>query len=379
MFSCKQCKYTTDVKCNWIRHQQRKKPCTRQNNNTNNGQDHNIYNIQGQDHESSFKRIDNKYLECLKCHKRVCAKLKRHLAVCKGVPTNTCMFCKKKFNHQSAHSRHQKTCKARPAVVPVTIVPETINNNINSNNGTTIIINNNNNYNDNRTYIQNNTFGHEDLTVILNKLEQDPRLKEAVSNFKTALSLVHFNKDFPENQTIRKMNKRSNTIELRQSVDPERWDLEPFETGFGRVMDNLQRQLKVDLNHMYPINYLRDHMYHLSKVQPAVTTSEIVPPPPPAVTEASASDSALVNQKQRLHQIAIEERDRFIKESKPNWQFDRSNVERCRVFNDQLHDMFRQKGLFYKVVNTHEPSQFWHLFQFLSKRQDELEYVKARL
>jgi hypothetical protein len=349
-----------------------------QNNNTNITQDHNIYNIQGEEQNSLFIRIDEKTIQCNFCHKILHTHYSRHGKICKRVPVNTCMFCKKKFNHQSAHSRHQKTCKAKPvATVLVTIVPEIVN--INNNIINNIVINNNNNYNDNRTYIQNNTFGHEDLTVILNKLEQDPRLKEAVSNFKTALSLVHFNKDFPENQTIRKMNKRSNTIELRQSVDPERWDLEPFETGFGRVMDNLQRQLKVDLNHMYPINYLRDHMYHLSKVQPAVTTSEIVPPPPPAVTEASASASALANQKQRLHQIAIEERDRFIKESKPNWQFDRSNVERCRVFNDQLHDMFRQKGLFYKVVNTHEPSQFWHLFQFLSKRQDELEYVKTRL
>ena len=387
MFSCKQCKYTTDVKCNWLRHQQRKKPCVGISLQNDIPVLRNVTPVlrnvtpvlQNDIPVSLFIRIDEKTIQCNFCNKILHTHYARHGKICKGVPRNTCIFCKKKSNHKSAHSRHQKTCKARPAVVPA-IVPETINinnnSNINSNNGTTIIINNNN-YNDNRTYIQNNTFGHEDLTVILNKLEQDPRLKEAVSNFKTALSLVHFNKDFPENQTIRKMNKRSNTIELRQSVDPERWDLEPFETGFGRVMDNLQRQLKVDLNHMYPINYIRDHMYHLSKVQPAVTTSEIVPPP---VTEAaSASASALVNQKERLHQIAIEERDRFIKESKPNWQFDRSNVERCRVFNEQLHDMFRQKGLFYKVVNTHEPSQFWHLFQFLSKRQDELEYVKTRL
>ena len=379
MFSCKQCKYTTDVKCNWIRHQQRKKPCMAQNV-IGSGSDicttevnlsTNVM-IRGR----CFNYLNDTHVLCNDCKKKLLKhNAKRHS--CRGSPRNTCIYCRKDFKHRQNVFTHQKTCKARPAVVPA-IVPEIINNNnINSNNGTTIIINNNNNYNDNRTYIQNNTFGHEDLTVILNKLEQDPRLKEAVSNFKTALSLVHFNKDFPENQTIRKMNKRSNTIELRQSVDPERWDLEPFETGFGRVMDNLQRQLKVDLNHMYPINYIRDHMYHLSKVQPAVTTSEIVPSL--QVAASSASASALANQKQRLHQIAIEERDRFIKESKPNWQFDRSNVERCRVFNDQLHDMFRQKGLFYKVVNTHEPSQFWHLFQFLSKRQDELEYVKTRL
>jgi len=253
-------------------------------------------------------------------------------------------------------------CKARPGLSDP---PQS--------SGTTIIVNNNYNYN--RTYIQNNTFGHEDFTIILNKLEEDPRLQEAVLNFKTALSLVHFNKDFPENQTIRKMNKRSNTIELRQSVDPERWELEPFETGFGRVMDNLQRHLNLNLNlnHTYPLNYIRDHVYHLSKVQPAASTSEIVPPAAP-VTQAHDSED-----RERLYQIATDERDRFIKDQCTNWQLDRSNVERCRAFKDRLYDTFRQSGLSYEVVNTHEPSQFWHFFQFLSKRQHDLEYVKARL
>jgi len=315
-----------------------------------------------QDPSSLFIRINEKTIQCNFCNKILNTHYARHGLTCKGVPRNVCKYCKKQFNIQSTHSRHQKNCKARPVVTQETLY--------NNNSGTTIIVNN---YNDNRMYIQNNTFGHENLTVILNKLEEDPRLQEAVLNFKTALSLVHFNKDFPENQTIRKMNKRSNTIELRQSVDPERWDLEPFETGFGRVMNNLQRHLKLNLSHVYPLNYIRDHMYHLSKVQPAASTSEIIPP------------TALVNRqhdsedRERLHQIAIEERDQFIKDQCTNWQLDRSNVDRCRAFKDRLHDTFRKSGLSYEVVNTHEPSQFWHFFQFLSKRQHELKYVKARL
>ena len=351
MYSCKQCDYTTDIRCNLARHQQRKTLC---------GQN---INIPGHDHKS-FKRIDDKYFECLFCHKRLCIKLNRHLTVCKRVPVNTCIFCKKQFNHQSTHSRHKKTCKARP-------MPAASDTTIN--NGTTIVINN---YNDNRTYIQHNTFGHEDLSILLNKMEQDPRLQEAVSNFKTALSLVHFNKDFPENQTIRKMNKRSNTIELRQSVDPERWALEPFETGFERVMDNLQRQLKLDLNHTYPINYVRDHVYNLSKMQPTVSTSELVPVPMCRIE----SDGEPVD-RERLRQIALEARNRFLKECQceTNWELDRSNVERCRAFKDRLHDMFRQKGLLYKVVNTYEPSQLWHIFEFLTKRQDDLKYANTRL
>jgi hypothetical protein len=203
-------------------------------------------------------------------------------------------------------------------------------------------------------------------------MEQDPRLHEAVSNFKTALSLVHFNKDFPENQTIRKMNKRSNTIELRQSVDPERWALEPFETGFERVMDNLQRQLKLDLNHTYPINYIRDHVYNLSKMQPTVCTSEIVPSP---------VNRSLRSPDEQIHRLSAEARDRFLKERQceRNWELDRSNVERCRAFKDRLHDTFRQKGLLYEVVNTHEPSQLWHIFEFLTKRRDALIYANTRL
>ena len=114
MYACKQCEYRTDVKCNWIRHHQRKKPCVGTfvtiDAPAPDLRDNVIRN-------ELFKQVDDKNFECIKCQKRICAKFKRHTNNCKGVPVNTCIFCKKQFNHQSAHSRHQKTCKSRPVVL----------------------------------------------------------------------------------------------------------------------------------------------------------------------------------------------------------------------------------------------------------------------
>ena len=382
MFSCNQCGYSTDVKCNWNRHKKRATPCKPPhplewniyhsdictdvtNQPIVNVTNDEIVTIKGTVGESRYSiQEDGKWL----C--RVCQKLlfkhntKRHS--CRGAPALTCKLCGKVFKHRQNLCVHKKICKASTTNVRNNTNSHNTVNNHNSNNTTIVINNNYNTYNIQQT--NNHVFGHEDFTDILNLLEEDPRLRDAVANLKTALSLVHFNKDFPQNQTVRKMNKRSNTIELRQSVNPERWDLEPFELGFGKVLDNLQRHLKIDIRHTLPIHIVRDQMYHMSKIQPTLSTSDIVTPNNTEPIHAGTNDMHAL-----LHQIAHEKRDDFLSDST------RIDVERCQTFKQQLHDAFRRRGLLYEVVNIHEHQSLMHFYRFLSKRSSALEYAPTRV
>lgn len=410
MFSCTQCGYSTDVKCNWIRHQQRKTPCTSQivqNVDTINAQNvENLQNVEaitvqnvenGHNVEDVGKTLDrftpleDNSFECKTCFKKVCTHLKRHLENCKGIPKNTCKYCKRLFTNRSTFSKHQKNCKATPNNVQNNVQNNTTTvnnqqiNNHNSNN-TTIVVN----YNDNRTYNivqasgskKPNVFGHEDLTEILNRMEEEPQLRDAVGTLKTALALVHFNSDHPENQTVRRMNRRSNTIELRQSVDPERWDLEPFELGLQKVLDNIQRQLKVDIRETLPVPFVRDQVYQLSKVQPKIPTSEIFAGPtlmPREPLKQNESDMA------KLHEIANEEREAFLGSlvgslagSSATDKPPKIEVHHCETFKGRLHDAFKRRGLLYDVVNPNESGRWMHIYRFLNNK-GPLDYVQTRI
>jgi hypothetical protein len=96
MYVCKQCNYTTRLPCNWVRHQNRKRPCG------------------SNPPDEPFKRIDEKTIQCNACEKMLHTHYGRHAQRCKGVPLNTCKYCKRHFNAQSTHSQHQTTCKAKP-------------------------------------------------------------------------------------------------------------------------------------------------------------------------------------------------------------------------------------------------------------------------
>jgi hypothetical protein len=138
-----------------------------------------------------------------------------------------------------------------------------------------VFIQNNHNNTVNHFIIQNQ-FGKEDFSFILDKLCEDPRLTRVATDLKDALALVHFNRDFPGNQTVRKMNKRSNTIELLSSTEPERWEMEPFDQGFAKVLSNIKSQLRMDINCDISKTFIREHLYHLSKTQPLTSTAELL-------------------------------------------------------------------------------------------------------
>lgn len=126
-----------------------------------------------------YVRVDDKNIQCTRCKSIIVnASRHRHSKTCKGVPKNTCPFCLRCFKTQSVHSRHKKTCKKRPVQQEEKVENITLD------------------------------FGKEDLS----KLE--PRLFES---FADAIQFVYFNKDYPENQTVRKRVKRDHSMEVMEN------------------------------------------------------------------------------------------------------------------------------------------------------------------
>ena len=270
MYRCHQCSYTTDRKSNWTRHLQRKRGCKAVNV---------IIGAENVIIEATDVIIGK--VRCTKCTKELLRKnLNKHLTTtCKGCPSNTCPKCKRTFTHRSNLSRHKKSCNYTEPPQMETQPTVFIQNNTNTNN----TVNN---------FIIQNQFGKEDFSFILDKLcqDEDPRLTRAATDLKDALVLVHFNRDFPGNHTVRKMNKRSNTIELLSSTEPERWEVEPFDQGFDKVISNIKSQLQLDIHCDVPKTFIREHLYHLSKTQPLTSTAEILSKYPDNTKEMYMND-----------------------------------------------------------------------------------------
>ena len=77
---------------------------------------------------NKFTTIDDIRVKCNSCDKILTRiKFKRHKTICKGVPKNTCIYCKKLFTCQQNHSRHKKTCKLNPVNMKINVPPPPTN------------------------------------------------------------------------------------------------------------------------------------------------------------------------------------------------------------------------------------------------------------
>ena len=261
MYTCDQCGYSTKIKCNYTRHLNKKVPCGGQkhsintlnvntntpNVNTNtpnvNAKSLNV-NVNTPDVNMGTQnvntiQVDDTHLKCTLCELVLLTRnYSRHLKSCNGVPNNTCVYCLKTFKSRQSTSRHKKSCKAvndtnsndvNKQQTPLTIGTQnnncnTTNNNIDSHDTT---INNNNNTVNN---IVVNQFNKEDFTGLVNKLKTEfagmlaDVLKSSVDDRMITLTrLCYFNDDFPENQTVRKLNKKDATMEVH--THDNKWDL----------------------------------------------------------------------------------------------------------------------------------------------------------
>ena len=232
--------------------------------------------------------------QCHRCERMISKKhVKKHIEICKGVPRNTCCVCFRTFTTQSSHSRHQKMCKGKEIYKEIPLTTNNITNQT-INHGT---INNNN--------ITNNIiqFGNEHMDLLIERLriDNDERLKaiqvelkeeyegkvrllrlgydndremmkellrhQKSDHMSLLTDLYFFNKDYPENQTVRKINKKSDLIEFR---DGDQWVPEPSRTAVPRFLTALTKytQEVFDVQHDFSgcsVRNARDIIQHKTK------------------------------------------------------------------------------------------------------------------
>lgn len=244
MFTCSTCGYNTTDKSNYHRHCNRKNGCAVKHNN------------------STDIVIDKetKTGQCPRCERIISKKYtKKHIELCKGIPKNTCCVCFRIFTTQQSHSFHQKICKEKQKQnIQVTNSGSVITNQT-INNGTI-----------NNTVNNNIIFGKEHMDLLVERLrfDNDDRLlriqTELKEDYERKIRLVQFdydnrllqqqqhqndhmsiltdlyffNKDYPENQTVRKINKKSDLIEFR---DGDQWVPEPSRTAVPRFLNALSK------------------------------------------------------------------------------------------------------------------------------------------
>ena len=223
-------------------------------------------------------------LSCSKCSKVFARKdsMMRHEQTCDGSQTLQCNVCLKIFSSYAGKSCHKKRVNCTPPLDLLTS-PIIINNNdnriMNSNN----IINNITN---NIQQININVHGKENYDALLNTIraKYPQAFLTMVEEGDTAslLKLVHFNKDFPENQTIRKPAKKDVSAEVH--IGEGRWEKRPtqevIETFRGQTSKRLCNSLQTNANTVDDKRndiYLKEVLYEQSKEPMGNTDSLLLP------------------------------------------------------------------------------------------------------
>lgn len=197
---CQICSYTTNIKCNLIRHQNAK---------------HKDYIfdksgilIDGQNVPSDGQNVppDGQNVPpinyCKKCNKGY--KTKKHLynheLNCKGVDELTCSKCMVSFTTRQHKYNHTKrnNCKAK-SIIHARIPNHNPNTNTTIHNTTNNIQNNTTNNIQNHIYINN--IGSERIDHITND-EIIKILTSGINTIPSYIKMKHFDKNFPENNNI---------------------------------------------------------------------------------------------------------------------------------------------------------------------------------
>ena len=303
MFTCEECGYLTKFKCNYKRHMSRKSKCSAQNvtieaQNVSRPIRPEAQNVtieaqnvsrdpktEAQNVTIEAQNVDLPSKDtfiCDECQKVVLRhNYKRHVRSCKGVRVDQCLFCRKVFSTRSGKSRHQKVCD------PTRSNTRTINdtsdtpypvptNNIVNNISITNVVNNIQQHNNINIQQQNNItiqFGNENVSHLLE--DQTTEIQRAIRSIVDSIDLVHFNKDNPDNHTVRKLNKKSNMMEFKTGED--RWEHECCRTGIPKLRHNLKERLNVlfDDNNRFTDPDIRELLYYKS-IRGCVDASEVL-------------------------------------------------------------------------------------------------------
>ena len=230
MYSCTECEYSTEIKSNYTRHVKNK---------------HRVDSVEDTIQSTKgYIVVDSKNVTCTHCHKRLLkSNVSRHLKRCKGVPTNTCVHCNKSFSTRHGKNNHSRTCRQEQKVT------------VNSHNTVT---NSHNITTHNQTNNITIRFGNEDLLYLQSKREIDDRIDMVAQCLSDVLDLVYFNSDHPENQTIRKTNKKTDLIETR--VSKNEWDHEESRLVIPKIKAKLETVLNVKCD-MMNASVFKDTLY----------------------------------------------------------------------------------------------------------------------
>ena len=279
MYTCNQCGYNTKIKCNYIRHLNKKIKCDTNvcKNGNNLGTDgknlgksgnkvldvgndigHTGDNVEIPSIKNNYIKVHDDKWQCVQCDKIMTYRSKKlHFEkTCrKGIDILQCEFCHKLCKNSDTKWRHKKTCKLNPINMEIKVQPnegasssniatQIVNNYyVNTVNNNTV--NNNNNLtvnNNNSTNITFTSFGRENLEHLTSQVMIDPRINNIRKCYRDTVDLSHFNADHPENHTIRKTNLKSNLIEFR--THQNKWEYESDKAGFRKIRKNLEEKFK---------------------------------------------------------------------------------------------------------------------------------------
>ena len=261
MYKCAHCPYSTDVKCNFIRHKNRKRKCYKYIPNVMVGEPNvMVGDMNGKPNvmvgeqnvmvgeqnvmvkSDSDDNDDNMVLKCEKCNKIFTrqSSLTKHMESCNGLSKLQCEICHKFFKNRQGKYEHKNNVKCYPP--PLTLTdnqshertpcvlqhppegkqqniptqaqsnPTTVNNHGSHN---TNNIQNTNNINNNNTTVL--MFGKEDLSKLLDNPDYMHKAATLVNSreyfLPMSVPLIYFNDEHEENKTLRKNLRNGNMVE----------------------------------------------------------------------------------------------------------------------------------------------------------------------
>ena len=287
-FQCTLCSAVFTFKQNLKRHETKRCKYLSKNSNIDDGQNVNMggqnVNMGGQNVNAGGQNVNVWEYQCSKCWKvlRSLKRLKTHEQMCDGSHTLQCKVCLKTFTSRQGKYQHisKKNCVSLSSKEESSTI---INNNTNNYNGnvdnsvtnTNITVNNN---------IVLNVHGKENFDTLLDtiRIKYPQAFVTMVEEGDTAslLKLVHFNKDFPENQTIRKPAKKDVSAEVH--LGEGRWEKRPtqdvIQTFKGQTSKHLCDSLQTKVNHKEQNDmYLKEILYEQSK-EPKGNTDSLLQP-----------------------------------------------------------------------------------------------------
>ena len=183
-----------------------------------------------------FEKVDADHVKCLSCSKVVTKRRKNeHAKACRGdLHVLQCKFCGCMCGNRLQKSRHQQKCDQNPSTINNIHNDHSVTNNIgnvdNSVNDNSV---NDNSVTNNNVTVNNNLIlnvygkeNHDSLIETIQKLYPQAFINMVEEGDAASLmKLIHFNKDYPENQTVRKTNKKDVSAEVH--VGDGKWEARP--------------------------------------------------------------------------------------------------------------------------------------------------------